>query len=93
MLGRVSSTLTDRREAPCQGDEGGPEAVVLFARRIAATLVVTGVDSVPAVSTLRSLGANYGQGALFATAYIASQEDVMLVVPADAHIDPQREGE
>lgn len=28
VLGRVSSPLTDRSQAPCQGDEGGPEAVV-----------------------------------------------------------------
>ena len=30
VLGRVSSPLTDRSQAPCQGDEGGPEAVVIL---------------------------------------------------------------
>lgn len=28
VLGRISSPLRDRAQAPCQGDEGGPDAVV-----------------------------------------------------------------
>lgn len=40
------------------------EAVVLFARRLGATLMVTGVDAVRTVTALRSLGVSYGQGAL-----------------------------
>jgi EAL domain-containing protein (putative c-di-GMP-specific phosphodiesterase class I) len=40
------------------------EAVVLFARRIGATLMASGVDSDRTVSALRSIGVGYGQGAL-----------------------------
>ena len=40
------------------------EAVVLFARRLGATLMASGVDTDRTVSALRSIGVGYGQGAL-----------------------------
>src|SRR3954466_3924878 len=52
-IGHVQSSLTDRADAPKQGDEGAPEAWIVVApgvagaldglRRGAAVLVVTGV--------------------------------------------------
>jgi tRNA-Thr(GGU) m(6)t(6)A37 methyltransferase TsaA len=38
VLGRVSSPLRERRDAPRQGDEGGPEAVVTFEPALATAL-------------------------------------------------------
>jgi tRNA-Thr(GGU) m(6)t(6)A37 methyltransferase TsaA len=38
VLGRVESPLTEPAQAPCQGDEGGAEAVVRFADDLAPAL-------------------------------------------------------
>jgi tRNA-Thr(GGU) m(6)t(6)A37 methyltransferase TsaA len=38
-IGRVESPLGDRAAAPKQGDEGAPEAVLVFAERVRAGLV------------------------------------------------------
>ncbi|WP_433037179.1 tRNA (N6-threonylcarbamoyladenosine(37)-N6)-methyltransferase TrmO [Actinomycetospora sp. CA-053990] len=65
VLGRISSTLTDRREAPCQGDEGGPEAVVRFAP-----------DLVPALRDLV-----VGQEILLITWLDRADRDVLAVHP------------
>jgi tRNA-Thr(GGU) m(6)t(6)A37 methyltransferase TsaA len=37
-VGRVESTLTDRAGAPRQGDEGAPEAWLVFEERVSAAL-------------------------------------------------------
>jgi tRNA-Thr(GGU) m(6)t(6)A37 methyltransferase TsaA len=37
-IGRVRSPLTDRAEAPKQGDEGAPEATIIFAGEFVAAL-------------------------------------------------------
>jgi tRNA-Thr(GGU) m(6)t(6)A37 methyltransferase TsaA len=37
-VGRVESSLVDRAEAPKQGDEGGPEAWLVFDPRVARAL-------------------------------------------------------
>ncbi len=37
-VGRVESVLTDRSAAPRQGDEGGPEATVVFDETVAPAL-------------------------------------------------------
>ena len=65
VLGRVSSTLTDRHQAPCQGDEGGPEAVVRFAP-----------DLVPALRDLV-----VGQEILLITWLDRADRDVLAVHP------------
>lgn len=68
------------------------EAVVLFARRIGATLVATGADSDTAVAALRSLGVGYGQGAaLGGTDY--QWRDVVSVPPLLATDRPTHSAE
>jgi tRNA-Thr(GGU) m(6)t(6)A37 methyltransferase TsaA len=37
-IGRVESPITELDEAPCQGDEGAPDAVVVFDDRVAEAL-------------------------------------------------------
>ena len=37
-IGWVESTLTDRRLAPCQGDEGAPEACLVFGQEVSEGL-------------------------------------------------------
>ncbi|TQS40709.1 EAL domain-containing protein [Cryptosporangium phraense] len=63
------------------------EAVVLFARKLGATLMAAGVDSAATVSTLRSLGVGYGQGAFFGEPDSA-WSDVVSVPPLLAQDQP-----
>ncbi|GAA3395373.1 EAL domain-containing protein [Cryptosporangium minutisporangium] len=74
------------------------EATVLFARKLGATLMATGVDTAATVSTLRSIGVGYGQGAYFGGPE-SQWSDVVAVppladdLPAAAATDPATGGE
>ena len=56
------------------------EAMVLFARKLGATLTATGVDTTATLAALRSLGVGYGQGAALG-APDSQWSDVIAVPP------------
>jgi tRNA-Thr(GGU) m(6)t(6)A37 methyltransferase TsaA len=66
-IGRVESSLRRREDAPKQGDEGAPDAWLVFADR-----VVTGLDGIAA-----------GDELLVLTWLDRADRDVLRVVPRD----------
>jgi tRNA-Thr(GGU) m(6)t(6)A37 methyltransferase TsaA len=73
-IGMVESSLTDRESAPKQGDEGAPEAILVFAPHVAA-----GLDGIAA-----------GDELLLLTWLDRARRDVLRVRPRDDPANPVR---